>query len=161
MDTNTSTGQATNPAENAVVFVNNEVLTPPAASPMIGAAKIIIDQSTGMMVQDLQSFLKGFEQLGLIALSRLANNLLTYGTPSMPPTGGGGNQTVENNNAEVRDMGNGNEMMRDLFKMVSEYAEAKTRISTTMYTTSSDTGDNRNMTPSNTFSHEDPEKKNI
>ncbi|EJL68708.1 hypothetical protein [Chryseobacterium populi] len=155
MDTNTSTGQATNPAENAVVFVNNEVLAPPAASPMMGAAKIIIDQSTGMMVQDLQSFLKGFEQLGLIALSRLANNLLTYGTPSMPQTGGG------NGNTEAQDTGKGNEMMRDLFKMVSDYAEVKTRISTTMYTTGSDPNEKQNTAPSNNFSDEDPEKKNI
>ncbi|WP_449397432.1 hypothetical protein [Chryseobacterium wanjuense] len=49
---------------------------------MGGVAKVMIEQSAGMMVQDLQSFLKGFEQVGLIALSRLANNLLTYGSPS-------------------------------------------------------------------------------
>ncbi len=81
---------ATTPAEKAVEFVNAEVLSPPTASPMGGVAKIMIEQSTGMMVQDLQSFLKSFEQVGLVALSRLANNLLTYGTWSEkkpPPKG--------------------------------------------------------------------------
>ena len=48
---------ATTPAEKAVVFVNSEVLAPPKASPMTGVTKVMIEQSTGMMVQDLQSFL--------------------------------------------------------------------------------------------------------
>lgn len=123
--------QATTPAEKAVVFVNSEVLAPPKASPMGGVAKVMIEQSTGMMVQDLQSFLKGFEQVGLIALSRLANNLLTYGTPSEEkphPTG-----KASDKDAQSMTASNGNEMMRDLFKIVSDYAEAKTKISGAIY----------------------------
>ena len=124
---------ATTPAEKAVVFVNSEVLAPPKASPMGGVAKVMIEQSTGMMVQDLQSFLKGFEQVGLIALSRLANNLLTYGTPSEEkphPTG-----KASEKDAQSMTASNGNEMMRDLFKIVSDYAEAKTKISGAIYNT--------------------------
>lgn len=135
MDENNNETQAspqanpTNPAEDAVVFINTEVLSPPKASPMGGIATVMIEQSTGMMVQDLQSFLKGFEQVGLIALSRLANNLLTYGTPSEkkphPKS-----QTPE---AEAETSLSGNEMMKDLFKMVSDYAEVKSKISSSIY----------------------------
>ncbi|PWN72324.1 hypothetical protein C1631_006920 [Chryseobacterium phosphatilyticum] len=124
---------ATTPAEKAVVFVNSEVLAPPKASPMTGVAKVMIEQSTGMMVQDLQSFLKGFEQVGLIALSRLANNLLTYGSPVGPAPGAKG---IETHNAEfiqAEGTGQSNEMMKDLFKMVSDYAEVKAKISNTIY----------------------------
>jgi hypothetical protein len=154
--------QATTPAEKAVVFVNSEVLAPPKASPMGGVAKVMIEQSTGMMVQDLQSFLKGFEQVGLIALSRLANNLLTYGTPSEEkphPTG-----KASDKDAQSMTAGNGNEMMRDLFKIVSDYAEAKTKISGAIYNA------NPNPIPIEAPSSpvytdvsaeaEDPEKKN-
>lgn len=118
----------TNPVEEAVVFVNTEVLSPPTTAPMTGAAKIMIDQSTGMMVQDLQSFLKGFEQVGLIALSRLANNLLTYGSPSAPHK-----KSKSGEEMEVQSSNQGNEMIKDLFKIVSDYAEAKTKISSMIY----------------------------
>ena len=98
---------------------------------MTGAGKVMIDQSTGMMVQDLQSFLKGFEQVGLIALSRLANNFLTYGTPSenKPPP----KKKLTEGAAEETETETGNEMMRDLFKIVSDYAEVKTKISTAIF----------------------------
>ncbi|WP_312993751.1 hypothetical protein [Chryseobacterium flavum] len=156
------------PAEEAVVFVNTEVLSPPKASPMGGVAKVMIEQSAGMMVQDLQSFLKGFEQVGLIALSRLANNLLTYGTPSGPKSknssGGGGGSTESE--AGDQNTGNGNnDMMKDLFKMVSDYAEVKTRISGTIYNNNipnSASDGTQNSSPFTDFSAaaEDPEKKN-
>lgn len=124
---------ATTPAEKAVVFVNSEVLAPPKASPMTGVTKVMIEQSTGMMVQDLQSFLKGFEQVGLIALSRLANNLLTYGTTFGPAPGSKDSSVHNAEFLQSQDAGKGNEMMKDLFKMVSEYAEVKAKISNTIY----------------------------
>ncbi|MDH6250314.1 hypothetical protein M2347_000041 [Chryseobacterium sp. H1D6B] len=151
--------QGTNPAEDAVVFVNSEVLAPPAASPMTGAAKIMIDQSAGMMVQDLQSFLKGFEQLGLIAVSRLANNFLTYGTYFGPATDS--TAAPEKNNVQFQDAGKGNEVMRDLFKMVSDYAEVKSKISTMMYTKPLEPEEKRGTdSSSDLFEEDDPEKKN-
>lgn len=152
----------TTPAEKAVVFVNTEVLSPPKADPMTGAAKIMIDQSTGMMVQDLQSFLKGFEQVGLVALSKLAHNFLTYGN-YFPPTGAVGAKSEGAFTQEAMG-GNGNEIMKDLFKIVSDYAEAKTKISGAIY--------NHNPQPIVTgiqnppsftdvsAEEEDPEKKN-
>lgn len=160
---------ATTPQEKAVVFVNTEVLSPPKTDPMLGSAKIMIDQSTGMMVQDLQSFLKGFEQVGLVALSKLANNYLTYGNyfpPAPPPPGGSGTPTEKSEKGTVNDPTdpNGNAMMRDLFKIVSDYAEAKTKLSGTIF--------NNNITPFSTVvpdsppytdvsvEEEDPEKKN-
>lgn len=165
---------ATTPAEKAVEFVNAEVLSPPTASPMGGVAKVMIEQSAGMMVQDLQSFLKGFEQVGLIALSRLANNLLTYGSPSGPKSkknkdGSGGSNGGDKSIEEDQELGAGNgnnEMMRELFKIVSDYAEAKTKISGAIYNPSilypADPSGTQNPPPYTDFSAvaEDPEKKN-
>lgn len=152
----------TTPAEKAVVFVNTEVLSPPKADPMTGAAKIMIDQSTGMMVQDLQSFLKGFEQVGLVALSKLAHNFLTYGN-YFPPTGGVGAK-AEGASAQDPMGGNGNEIMKDLFKIVSDYAEAKTKISGAIFNGSASPAPSmiQNPLPFTDVSaeEEDPEKKN-
>lgn len=147
-----------NPTEEAVVFINKEVLSPPTAQPMTGAAKVMIDQSTGMMVQDLQSFLKGFEQVGLIALSRLANNLLTYGTPSenKPPP----KKKLMEGEAEETQSQTGNEMMKDLFKMVSDYAEVKTRISTSIYAVNTNLNGPQTPPPAEDTSAEEVEKKN-
>ncbi|MDR6403223.1 MULTISPECIES: hypothetical protein [Chryseobacterium] len=137
--TETTAPTASNSAEKSVQFVNAEVLSPPTASPMGGVAKVMIEQSAGMMVQDLQSFLKGFEQVGLIALSRLANNFLTYGTPSGPKSKSSSSSSSSSSaavedEAQVQDTGNGNnDMMKDLFKMVSDYAEVKAKISNTIY----------------------------
>jgi hypothetical protein len=155
----------TTPTEKAVAFVNAEVLSPPPASPMGGVAKVMIEQSTGMMVQDLQSFLKGFEQVGLIALSRLANNLLTYGSPSAPHAGSGSSSSKEGE-MKTPDAMQGNEMMKDLFKIVSDYAEAKTKISSAIYNpTLLHPAAPNGMQNSPPFSDvstqaEDPEKKN-
>ncbi|MCS3528667.1 hypothetical protein [Chryseobacterium sp. JUb7] len=136
MDENNETtgsqgANATTPAEKAVVFVNTEVLSPPKGDPMSGIAKVMIEQSTGMMVQDLQSFLKGFEQVGLVALSRLANNFLTYGTYSEEKPHPGSKPSDKD--AQNLAAGNGNDMMKDLFKIVSDYAEAKTKLSGAIY----------------------------
>jgi hypothetical protein len=169
--TGSQTPTASTPAEKAVEFVNAEVLSPPTAAPMGGIAKVMIEQSTGMMVQDLQSFLKGFEQVGLIALSRLANNLLTYGSPSAPQTksGGGGDSGKKNATEEETDFSNagqGNEMMKDLFKIVSDYAEAKVKISSAIYNPSvlqaAAPNGMQNSPPLSEVSPtaEDPEKKN-
>lgn len=155
---------ATTPAEKAVVFVNSEVLAPPKASPMTGVTKVMIEQSTGMMVQDLQSFLKGFEQVGLIALSRLANNLLTYGTTFGPAPGSKETSVQMAENLQGQDAGKGNEMMKDLFKMVSEYAEVKAKISNTIYNVNAlPVSEALPSPPSYTEvipETEDPEKKN-
>ncbi|WP_223605710.1 hypothetical protein [Chryseobacterium sp. OSA05B] len=159
MGTQNSEGaKPTNAAEEAVVFINKEVLSPPTASPMTGAGKVMIDQSTGMMVQDLQSFLKGFEQVGLIALSRLANNFLTYGTPSenKPPP----KKKLTEGAAEETETETGNEMMRDLFKIVSDYAEVKTKISTAIFAVNSNLNPPQNMAPVEDLPTEDAEKKN-
>ena len=158
------TADATTPVEKAVVFVNSEVLAPPKASPMTGVAKVMIEQSTGMMVQDLQSFLKGFEQVGLIALSRLANNLLTYGSPVGPAPGSKDTEAHKAEFVQAEGTGHSNEMMKDLFKMVSDYAEVKAKISNTIY--NSNTLPIPNETPvsppyTDILSEaEDPEKKN-
>ncbi|MDR6514461.1 hypothetical protein [Chryseobacterium camelliae] len=155
------TANAVTPAEQTVQFINAEVLAPPTASPMSGMAKVMIDQSAGMMVQDLQSFLKGFEQLGLIALSRLANNLLTYGTWSeKEPT-----PTVLATDADVQPV-QGNEMIRDLFKIVGEYAEAKAKISNAIALPTGLYPNTPVTHPSDSFSDSpvhspDPEKKNV
>ncbi|MCJ7932667.1 MAG: hypothetical protein MUW56_03265 [Chryseobacterium sp.] len=158
-----SEANATTPAEKAVVFVNTEVLAPPKASPMSGVAKVMIEQSTGMMVQDLQSFLKGFEQVGLIALSRLANNLLTYGSPVGPPPGSKDTSSHTADHLQAQDAGKGNEMMKDVFKMVSDYAEVKAKISNTIYNANTHPVSNE-MPQSPLFTEDsdetDPEKKN-
>ncbi|MFY1046122.1 hypothetical protein [Chryseobacterium sp. GP-SGM7] len=154
--------EAQTATEKSVQFINAEVLAPPEASPMGGITKVMIEQSTGMMVQDLQSFLKGFEQLGLIAISRLANNLLTYGTWSenKPPPG-------ISTSSEIHDNGQGNEMIRDLFKMVSEYAEAKTKISNAMFQPNfinpmnGSGADNPEIPSKPVFSSGESEKKNL
>ena len=129
----------------------------------------MIDQSTGMMVQDLQSFLKGFEQVGLVALTKLANNYLTYGNYFPPPgMGGSGGSTEKGEKGSVQGSEgvDGNAMMKDLFKIVSDYAETKTKLSDTIF--------KNNMTPyssgipnlppladfSEEIEEEDPEKKN-
>lgn len=156
---------ADNPIEKAVQFVNAEVLSPPAASPMGGVAKVMIEQSAGMMVQDLQSFLKGFEQVGIVALSRLANNLLTYGSWTENKPSPKSSLTAEDTEPEPSTT-NGNEMMKDLFKIVSDYAEAKTKISSAIYNPGilhpAAPGGMQNPPPYSDVSAEaeDPEKKN-
>ncbi|WP_292009114.1 hypothetical protein [Chryseobacterium sp.] len=166
MDTSTNANTAatttavkpTTPAEKSAAFVNEAVLSPPATSPMTGASAIMKDQATGMMVQDLQSFLKGFEQLGLIAISRLANNILTYGTyhhkPSLFGEESGSEDTVLDKAAT-----DGNEVIRDLFKIVSDYAEVKSKISSGVPTGNEKTGQSENEAPANE-PLADPEKKN-
>ncbi|MGH1386913.1 hypothetical protein [Kordia sp.] len=122
--------------QNAIEFINKSVLKPDV-TPMKGTAAPMIDQATGMMVQDLQSFLKGFEQVGLIALARLANNILTYGTYFGPKPSDGTNMEVGKDaittnlhltpdpNAEKL----GSDAMKGLFSMVGEYGKMKAEIS--------------------------------
>jgi hypothetical protein len=161
----TAAPAASNAAEKSVQFVNAEVLSPPTASPMGGVAKVMIEQSAGMMVQDLQSFLKGFEQVGLIALSRLANNLLTYGSPSAPTGKSSSSASVEDE-AQIQGTGSGNnDMMKDLFKMVNDYAEMKAKISNTIYNATPlhpipETKQNSPLFTDVSAEAEDPEKKN-
>lgn len=163
MDTTQNTDAQTNtPFEESVVFVNSEVLTPPTATPMTGASKIMTDQATGMMMQDLQSFLKGFEQLSLIAVSRLANNMLTYGKYYHDPDATHKDKSSEN---DFQDVGKGNEVMKDLFKIISDYAEVKTKITTLnlpapLPVASNNTSSSSPAVP-NDLSEEDSQKKNL
>ncbi|WP_419870400.1 hypothetical protein [Chryseobacterium sp. CT-SW4] len=156
---NAATGDPTpqTPAEKSVAFVNATVLAPPKATPMTGAAEIMKDQAEGMMVQDLQSFLKGFEQLGLIAISRLANNILTYGTYYHNPSSTGSKSSEEEMAAP--DTGQGNEAIRDLFKIVGDYAEIKARISSGNPVSNTGTQQVQDS-PSSHQPDDDPEKKN-
>lgn len=117
--------------EDSVKFINKEVLTP-EAQPMSGLAKPMIEQSVGMMAQDLQSFLKGFEQVGLIALSKLASNILTYGTyyhnpnPSLST-----DASLEENHAVKKDSPyspQGEQAIKELFNIVGEYGKQKAQM---------------------------------
>lgn len=56
-------------SENAVKFINNEVLTP-SVTPIVGTAKPLVDQAAAMMIQDAQSFLHGNEQILTVALAK-------------------------------------------------------------------------------------------
>lgn len=131
METNTfnATPEASTPTEASVQFINQEVLAPPTTSPMAASSKLMIDQATGMMAQDLQSFLKGFEQISLVAISRLANNILTYGTyfhqgaTSADKTSENLSKTVSPGNPA--DPAKGYEALHGLFSMVNEYAKNK------------------------------------
>ncbi|WP_298513117.1 hypothetical protein [uncultured Kordia sp.] len=126
--------------QNAIEFINKSVLTP-NVKPMKGTASPMIDQATGMMVQDLQSFLKGFEQVGLVALARLANNILTYGNYYGPKPDSDGNPeggedkksnaktTLSFDNAEQI----GSDAMKGLFSVVGEYGKMKAEISSMIH----------------------------
>jgi len=116
-----------------------------------------------MMALDLQTFLKGFEQVGLIAVSRLANNLLTYGSPSYP----GPSPKKDDDKFDFQDPANGNEGIRDLFNIISEYAEAKARIANMTSFSGVNTNEGQNNDTSNDSSDDSPndtsddhEKKN-
>ena len=127
--------------QNAVDFVNKEVLTQDV-NPKVGSSATMIDQSVGMMVQDLQVFLKGFEQIGLVALTKLVNNFLTYGNYYNPanlvPRGGGDDLDARyTKTPEAKPQvptsltsieSDGKEVIQSLFKMVTEYGEAKSKI---------------------------------
>lgn len=110
-------------AENAITFINKEVLEP-EAKPMSGMANPMIDQAAGMMAQDLQSFLKGFEQIGLVALAKLANNILTYGNyfPPVPPKGDGSGGSTSSSQPQ-HSPESGQKAIGDLFNVVSTYGE--------------------------------------
>lgn len=116
--------------ENAVKFINEAVLQPDV-KPIAGTAAPMVDQAVGMMVQDLQSFLKGFEQIGLVALAKLANNILTYGN-YFPPPGASSTDNAETINTGTGQKTNGPEVgqqaMKDLFSMVGEYGKQKAEV---------------------------------
>ncbi len=132
--------------QNAVSFINTEVLSQDV-NPKVGSSATMIDQSVGMMVQDLQVFLKGFEQIGLVALTKLVNNILTYGTYYNPANdkSGAKNDTrylsLDEDNSKTTtpektinpNDADGKEIIHSLFKMVTEYGEAKSKISALMH----------------------------
>lgn len=120
--------------QNAVEFINKTVLKPDV-TPINGTAKPMVDQAVGMMVQDLQSFLKGFEQIGLVAMGRLANNILTYGTYFGPKTSG---DQADNSARKPTDLAAtkidkiGADAFGDLFKVMGDYGKAKAEITSLM-----------------------------
>lgn len=131
--------------QNAVDFINTEVLGQDV-NPKVGSSATMIDQSVGMMVQDLQVFLKGFEQISLVALTKLANNFLTYGTyynpanlvPKPQDSSRHVKSTSEAPEANTQFVAtpnetDGKEVLHSLFKMVTEYGEAKSKISALMH----------------------------
>jgi hypothetical protein len=65
----------------------------------------------------------------------VAKIFLTYLTPSGPKSKSSSSSSAAiEDEAQVQDTGNGNnDMMKDLFKMVSDYAEVKAKISNTIY----------------------------
>ena len=69
--TTTATTSGMTETENAVKFINNEVLNP-SVTPIKGTAKPMVDQAAAMMVQDAQSFLHGNEQILTVALAKAA-----------------------------------------------------------------------------------------
>ncbi|MEM6717692.1 MAG: hypothetical protein AAF611_00110 [Bacteroidota bacterium] len=151
--------------QEAVTFINNAVLKPEAEI-MTGTAKPMIDQATGMMVQDLQSFLKSFEQIGLIALTKLTNNILTYGTYfHNDKKAGGGNPPEDPNNPNAKDSHkefhlddlnifkkhedapDPSETFKSLFTLVSDYGKQKADICNYFYNVpNSDTPKNNSVT---------------
>ncbi|EDP96239.1 hypothetical protein U8527_09015 [Kordia algicida OT-1] len=121
--------------QNAIDYINKSVLQPDVDA-ISGTAAPMVDQAVGMMVQDLQSFLKGFEQISLVALAKLANNILTYGTyfdggtsdnnvTASVKTGVSDNpQTLETENPINLD----SEVLKGLFSSVGEYGKLKAEI---------------------------------
>ena len=114
--------------QNAIDFIDKKVLTK-HEEPLVGSGLTMIDQSVGMMVQDLQMFLKGFEQIGLVALAKLANNYLTTGSISAPTKGSNGSNLKSQAPTSLASTeSEGKEVIHSLFKMVAEYGEAKSKI---------------------------------
>lgn len=122
--------------QNAVEFINKTVLKPDV-TPIEGTAKPMVDQAVGMMAQDLQSFLQGFEQIGLVAMARLANNILTYGTYFGPKPGSDGGSTESKSKGGADTIQQpalnpqkiGADAFSDLFKVIGDYGKAKAEIS--------------------------------
>lgn len=126
-------------------------------------AKLMADQATGMMIQDLQLFMKGFEQVSLIALAKLANNILTYGSYYGPQQGEEPLNTLNKSDQTDHDAIHSNlsesDALNGLFQIVCEYGEAKSKIWSLInntYThkadtnsTSSSESNSTNKTPNN------------
>ena len=113
--------------ENAVDFINETVLQP-EVKPIIGTATPMIEQAVGMMVQDLQIFLKGFEQISLVALAKLANNILTYGyyypIDEVPKPNGLEAESIQQDTSSET----GQKVMKDLFSLVGDYGKQKAQV---------------------------------
>lgn len=69
--------------EQEVEFINAQVLQP-EVTPITGMAKPLADQAAAMMIQDMQSFLQGNEQVLTIAIAKAAAMMLNEATA---PTG--------------------------------------------------------------------------
>lgn len=65
----------TSSVDQEVEFINKEVLQP-VVTPITGLAKPMADQAAAMMIQDMQSFLQGTEQVLTIAIAKAAALML-------------------------------------------------------------------------------------
>lgn len=72
---NTPATEAATVTEQEVEFINAEVLQP-TVTPITGMAKPMADQAAAMMIQDMQSFLQGNEQVLTIAIAKAAALML-------------------------------------------------------------------------------------
>jgi hypothetical protein len=124
--------------QNAIDYINTSVLQPDVTKIEETAAPMI-DQATAMMVQDLQIFLKGFEQVALVGLARLADNFLTTGTYFNPASGLTA-QTAEPSEENKEQVSGGKSLVptqgkssenpfKELFSIVGDYGKMKAEIS--------------------------------
>ncbi len=99
--------------QNTVEFINKAVLKPDSRK-LKGIAHPMVEHATGMMIQDLQSFMQGFEQVGLIAVAKIAQKAIDGGAPKT---------TLQENNQSH------DTELKDIFEMVSNYGTQKANIS--------------------------------
>jgi hypothetical protein len=80
-------GSALTPSEQAVRFINSEVLNPPDQG-TISFVKPFAEQVAVMALEDGRSFLQGLEQVLLVAIAKALEQLLAGGAaPAKAPVG--------------------------------------------------------------------------
>lgn len=77
---------ATTAMEHTVQFVNQEVLNA-TITPMNGMAKPMVNQAAAMMVQDVQTFLQGNEQILTVAIAKAISYTLDSSDPAKQAAG--------------------------------------------------------------------------
>lgn len=77
---------ASNESEQAVQFINQEVLNQ-TVTPITGMSKPLVDQAAAMMVQDMQSFLQGNEQILTVATAKALAYSLDASDPAKQAAG--------------------------------------------------------------------------
>ncbi len=60
---------ATNEPYESVEFINQQVLSP-EVKPIEGTSKVMVDQAAAMMVQDMETFVQGTEQVMMLAIAK-------------------------------------------------------------------------------------------